>query len=134
MRGYGVNPDAPTFPYVIPTLLFRPFKPVWQPVLTFLAWCFGALYSSDSSSAANYPSHAYRKAAPRTASTTSKGLWSKVSWSKGSGVGEAWSNDKVEGKVRRMNAWDQGQKAWEAPGEASPVWDGSESMLNDEYV
>ncbi|KAF1352149.1 hypothetical protein BDV97DRAFT_348860 [Delphinella strobiligena] len=133
MRGYGVNPDAPRFPYVIPTLLFRPFKPVWEPVLTFLAWSFGALYSSDSSSAANYPSHATRKAS-RTASTDSKGLWSKVSWSRGSGVGEAWSHNKVEGKVQRMNAWDHGQKAWEAPGEASPVWDDSDSMLDDEYV
>lgn len=101
--------------------------------MTFLAWSFGALYSSDSSSAANYPSHATRKAS-RTASTDSKGLWSKVSWSRGSGVGEAWSHNKVEGKVQRMNAWDHGQKAWEAPGEASPVWDDSDSMLDDEYV
>lgn len=40
MIGYGVDPNAPRFPFVIPTLLLRPFKPVWEPVLGNSAWCF----------------------------------------------------------------------------------------------
>ncbi|KAF1825996.1 uncharacterized protein K489DRAFT_376394 [Dissoconium aciculare CBS 342.82] len=43
MVGYGVDPDAPDYPFVIPTLLFRPFKPIWHPVLQYLAWSFGVL-------------------------------------------------------------------------------------------
>ena len=31
MIGYGVDPDAPIFPFVIPTLLLRPLKPLWEP-------------------------------------------------------------------------------------------------------
>ncbi|QIW95167.1 hypothetical protein AMS68_000685 [Peltaster fructicola] len=38
MVGYGVNPDAPVFPFVIPTLLFRPFRPAWRPALKWLSW------------------------------------------------------------------------------------------------
>jgi hypothetical protein len=33
MKGYGVNPDAPRYPFVIPTLLFRPLRPIWRPAL-----------------------------------------------------------------------------------------------------
>lgn len=33
MRGFGVNPDAPRYPFVMPTLVLRPLKPVWRPVL-----------------------------------------------------------------------------------------------------
>jgi hypothetical protein len=43
MVGYGVDPDAPEYPFVIPTLLFRPFEPIWRPVLQYLAWSFGVL-------------------------------------------------------------------------------------------
>jgi hypothetical protein len=43
MVGYGVDPDAPDYPFVIPTLLFRPFEPIWRPVLQYLAWSFGVL-------------------------------------------------------------------------------------------
>lgn len=46
MIGYGVDMDAPRFPFVIPTLFFRPFKPVWEPALEALAWCSGALFHS----------------------------------------------------------------------------------------
>jgi hypothetical protein len=43
MVGYGVDPDAPEYPFVIPTLLFRPFEPIWRPVLQYLAWSLGVL-------------------------------------------------------------------------------------------
>jgi len=43
MHGFGVNPDAPRFPFVIPTLLFRPLKFVWEPAFGSLAWCGGVL-------------------------------------------------------------------------------------------
>lgn len=33
MSGYGINPDAPEFPLVIPTMLLRPFRPLWRPLL-----------------------------------------------------------------------------------------------------
>lgn len=36
MIGYGVNPDAPRYPFVIPTLLFRPLRPVWKPAVKWL--------------------------------------------------------------------------------------------------
>jgi hypothetical protein len=45
MVGYGVNPDAPRYPFVIPTLLFRPLRPVWKPALKWLeASCTSGLY------------------------------------------------------------------------------------------
>jgi hypothetical protein len=43
MVGYGVDPDAPDYPFVIPTLLFRPFKPIWRPAFQYLAWGSGVL-------------------------------------------------------------------------------------------
>lgn len=46
MTGFGVNPDAPRYPFVIPTLLFRPLRPIWRPAFTWLeASCTTALYT-----------------------------------------------------------------------------------------
>ena len=42
MVGFGVNPDAPRYPFVIPTLLFRPLRPIWKPVLQGLEASFTA--------------------------------------------------------------------------------------------
>ena len=42
MVGFGVNPDAPRYPFVIPTLLFRPLKPIWKPVLQGIEASFTA--------------------------------------------------------------------------------------------
>lgn len=36
MTGYGVNPDAPRYPFVVPTLLFRPLRPIWKPAFKWL--------------------------------------------------------------------------------------------------
>lgn len=46
MTGFGVNPDAPRYPFVIPTLLFRPLRPIWRPAFAWLeACCTTALYT-----------------------------------------------------------------------------------------
>ncbi|KAF2724595.1 hypothetical protein K431DRAFT_282023 [Polychaeton citri CBS 116435] len=37
MEGYGVNPDAPRFPFVIPTLFFRPTRWLWKPLFDAFA-------------------------------------------------------------------------------------------------
>lgn len=36
MIGYGVDMDAPVYPFVIPTLLFRPLRPIWKPALKWV--------------------------------------------------------------------------------------------------
>ncbi|RDI88939.1 Galactokinase [Venturia inaequalis] len=33
MSGFGVDPDAPEFPFALPTMLLRPFRPLWRPCL-----------------------------------------------------------------------------------------------------
>lgn len=37
MSGFGVDPDAPEFPFALPTMLFRPFRPLWRPCLNTAA-------------------------------------------------------------------------------------------------
>lgn len=44
MVGYGVDFDAPRYPFVIPTLLFRPFRPIWKPVVEWLYASFMAIF------------------------------------------------------------------------------------------
>lgn len=34
--GTGINPHAPEFPFVIPTLLLRPFGWIWRPIFLTL--------------------------------------------------------------------------------------------------
>lgn len=143
MHGYGVNPNAPRFPLVLPTLMLGPSRPVWQPVLSLLAWCLGAMYSSDGAAAAAATTAIPVQRAPVV--TADGSAWgfgtinsgSKVSWFKSAGVGRQEWRDR-QGKVERMNAWDKGQRAWEAPGDEAAYdsgdWDASESMLDDEYV
>ncbi|KAK4547619.1 hypothetical protein LTR36_000576 [Oleoguttula mirabilis] len=46
MVGYGVDMNAPRFPFVIPTLFFRPFKFIWEPASETLGWCSGLLFHS----------------------------------------------------------------------------------------
>jgi hypothetical protein len=43
MKGYGVNPDAPEFPLVLPTLVFKPLKPIWRPAGAFILWAAGVV-------------------------------------------------------------------------------------------
>lgn len=45
MHGFGVDPDAPRYPFVIPTLLFRPLRPVWKPAFKWIeASCTTVFY------------------------------------------------------------------------------------------
>lgn len=44
MVGYGVDLNAPEFPFVLPTLFFRPFGFVWRPALKWLSWATGVSY------------------------------------------------------------------------------------------
>lgn len=37
MDGLGIYPDAPEMPYVIPTMLLRPLRPAWKPVVDIMA-------------------------------------------------------------------------------------------------
>ncbi|GAB7339183.1 hypothetical protein MBLNU457_5845t1 [Dothideomycetes sp. NU457] len=45
MSGYGVDADAPRFPFALPTVILRPFKFLWWPVVKILGWVFGGLGS-----------------------------------------------------------------------------------------
>ncbi|KIW08002.1 uncharacterized protein PV09_00948 [Verruconis gallopava] len=36
MDGFGIYPDAPELPFVIPTMLLRPFAPIWKPLLLII--------------------------------------------------------------------------------------------------
>lgn len=40
MIDYGVDMDAPRFPFVIPTLFFRPLRPIWKPAFEALGEAF----------------------------------------------------------------------------------------------
>ncbi|GAB7349900.1 hypothetical protein MBLNU459_g0590t1 [Dothideomycetes sp. NU459] len=110
MRGYGVDPTAPRFPYVVPTLLFRPFAPLWRPVLAALAWCFGVLFPSSSFSSSSSSAFAASRssssaAGSRSAAGRATGFLKRagsarsadeerVSWFKSSRVGKAWSQHR----------------------------------------
>lgn len=149
MRGYGVDPNAPRFPLVIPTLLFRPFQHLWRPIFASLAWCLGTLCSSllpsfftTEAAASPYTgwtttsNRAFDRAAAAGSRIVEESA-SKLSWfrrSREGTIGRAWGDD--EGSVRRMNVWDQGMKGWEVgDGEGgSSGWEHAESMLDDDYV
>ena len=56
-KGYGITWDAPQYPYVIPTVLYRNFvKPWWQPLWTFTAFTcrtlMGYFFGSDEANRA----------------------------------------------------------------------------------
>ncbi|KAK5757402.1 hypothetical protein LTS12_012485 [Elasticomyces elasticus] len=42
MVGYGVNPEAPKFPFVLPTVVARPLKWIWGPVWEVVRNYFGS--------------------------------------------------------------------------------------------
>jgi hypothetical protein len=37
VEGLGIYPDAPELPYVIPTMVLRPLRPVWKPLVDVIA-------------------------------------------------------------------------------------------------
>ncbi|KAI7085240.1 hypothetical protein KC356_g6093 [Hortaea werneckii] len=68
MVGYGVDYDAPRFPFVLPTLVFRPWKPLWLPVAEYLHWCAECIVNwLYGDSAVNADPPMARKARPVTA-------------------------------------------------------------------
>lgn len=44
MVGFGVTPHTPEYPFVIPTLLSRPFKLAWGPLGSYLRWLGGVMF------------------------------------------------------------------------------------------
>ncbi|KAI6806111.1 hypothetical protein KC332_g13930 [Hortaea werneckii] len=68
MVGFGVDYDAPRFPFVLPTLVFRPWKPLWLPVAEYLQWCAECIVNwLYGDSAVNADPPMARKARPVTA-------------------------------------------------------------------
>ena len=64
------DPNAPQYPFVIPTLVFRPLRWLWQPVCNALAWMFGALFHTlfgDSSTSSQPPRMAGKRGLGRKA-------------------------------------------------------------------
>nr|POF18516.1 hypothetical protein CFP56_63060 [Quercus suber] len=58
MIGFGVEPDAPVYPFVIPTLLFRPLRFLWGPLAEYATWIGGVIFEwavGDVSSAPYNP-------------------------------------------------------------------------------
>lgn len=45
MHGFGVDAGAPKFPFVIPTVLLRPFRWLWQPVTSTIVWVLGHIWT-----------------------------------------------------------------------------------------
>lgn len=45
MKGFGVNPSAPEYPFVIPTLLFQPVSFIWRPLVWVLSSFLTAAYT-----------------------------------------------------------------------------------------
>ena len=99
--------------------------------MSVLAWCFGAIYSFLTSSDSHASGTAGRalNAGDRLASSMNSGETTRVSWFSSAASESAQS----QGKVERMNVWDQGQRAWEAS-EEEQDWDLADSMLEDEEV
>ena len=46
MDGFGVDPDAPRLPFVTVTVLSRPFRWLWKPIVGSLVWAGKAIYQS----------------------------------------------------------------------------------------
>ncbi|KAF2107849.1 hypothetical protein BDV96DRAFT_288454 [Lophiotrema nucula] len=46
MKGFGVEWDAPQFPYVLPTMFYRKLlRPFWRPLWALLVWIWNATYN-----------------------------------------------------------------------------------------
>lgn len=46
MHGFGVDPHAPRYPFVLPTLLFRPFKWFWKPLISAVLWFLSSIWTA----------------------------------------------------------------------------------------
>lgn len=126
MHGYGVDPHAPRFPYVLPTLASRPFTPFISPPVSALAWLWKIVWGQQKYK--YYPASpgAWGSAArikigppsPRSAYYASSNMADDVRWTEQETVGQAWQTKEDT----QRNVW----STWET--------DGDGSMLEDEVV
>lgn len=126
MHGYGVDPHAPRFPYVLPTLASRPFAPFISPPVSAVAWLWKIVWGQQKYK--YYPASpgAWGSAArvkigppgPRSAYYTSHDIADDVRWTEQETVGQAWHTNEDT----QRNVW----STWET--------DADGSMLEDEVV
>ncbi|KAF2226490.1 hypothetical protein BDZ85DRAFT_50631 [Elsinoe ampelina] len=45
MTGFGVDPNAPRYPFALPTMLFRPVRWLWCPLTSTLVWVTGQIWT-----------------------------------------------------------------------------------------
>jgi hypothetical protein len=126
MRGYGVDPHAPRFPYVLPTLASRPLTPLISPLASSAAWLWKVVWGQQKYR--YYPASpgAWGSAAkvkigppgPRSAYYASSSIADDVRWTEQETVGQSWQT-KEETRRNTYSTWQT---------------DSDGSMLEDEVV
>ncbi|KAH0350388.1 hypothetical protein KCU83_g4990, partial [Aureobasidium melanogenum] len=126
MRGYGVDPHAPRFPYVLPTVASRPLTPLISPLASSAAWLWKVVWGQEKYK--YYPASpgAWGSAAkvkigppgPRSAYYTSSNIADNVRWADQETTGYAWDTSEEA----QRNTW----STWETNGDGS--------MLGDELI
>lgn len=127
MRGYGVDPHAPRFPYVLPTLVSRPLMPILSPLVSSTVWLWKIVlgqqkYKYYPASPGAWGSAAKVKIGPpgpRSAYYASSNAADDVQWREES-TAQAWHAGE---SAQKIHTWSDSQ-AWEAEG----------SMLDDELL
>jgi hypothetical protein len=126
MRGFGVDPHAPRFPHVLPTLVLRPFTPLISPLVSSATWLWKVVRGQEKYK--YYPASpgAWGSAAkvkigppsPRSAYYTGHNVADDVRWTEQETVGQAW-HIKEETRQNQWSTW---------------ATDTDGSMLEDEVV
>ncbi|CAD0106810.1 unnamed protein product [Aureobasidium uvarum] len=126
MHGFGVDPHAPRFPYVLPTLASRPLTPLISPLASSAAWLWTVVWGQQRYK--YYPASpgAWGSAAkvkigppgPRSAYYTSNNIVDDVRWADQETAGHA----RHAQEDAQRNTW----SAWETTGDGS--------MLEDEII
>ncbi|KAG9581376.1 hypothetical protein KCU86_g9178, partial [Aureobasidium melanogenum] len=126
MRGFGVDPHAPRFPYVLPTVASRPLTPLISPLASSAAWLWKVVWGQQKYK--YYPASpgAWGSAAkvkigppgPRSAYYTSSNIADDVRWAAHETTGHAWDTNEEA----RRDTW----STWET--------NGGGSMLDDELI
>jgi hypothetical protein len=126
MRGYGVDPHAPRFPYVLPTLASRPLTPLISPLASSAVWLWRIVWGQQKYR--YYPASpgAWGSAAkvkigppgPRSAYYASSSIADDVRWTEQETIGQAWQT-KEETRRNTYSTWQT---------------DSDGSMLEDEVV
>jgi hypothetical protein len=128
MHGFGVNPHAPEFPYVLPTLLLRPLSPVLGPLASFSTWMWTVAVGQEKykyypASPGGWGSAAKVKIGPpgpRSAYYTRKYAAEEVEWTKERSTAQTWHSGGETPVVNTLSD----DHAWTADG----------SMLDDEVL